>query len=87
MILIWLWVKTNGTILGVGAPPILVYLSGDWDVHWGYDLGFDPWPYMDTAPIGLRNSNPLAVLQSRPFDLLVFPFWSIFRHGPKRLTF
>ena len=18
--------------------------SGDWDVHWGYDLGFDPWP-------------------------------------------
>ena len=22
---------------GVGAPPILVYFSGDWDVHWGYD--------------------------------------------------
>ena len=22
----------------------LVYFSGDWDVHWGYDLGFDPWP-------------------------------------------
>ena len=18
--------------------------SGDWDVHWGYDLDFDPWP-------------------------------------------
>ena len=29
---IGLWVKTNGTIL-VGAPPILVYFSGDWDVH------------------------------------------------------
>ena len=29
---------------GVGAPPILVYFSGDWDVHWGYDLDFDPWP-------------------------------------------
>ena len=29
----------------VGAPPILVYFSGDWDVHWGYDLDFDPWPY------------------------------------------
>ena len=27
---------------GVGAPPILVYFSGDWDVHWGYDLDFDP---------------------------------------------
>ena len=21
---------------GIGAPPILVYFSGDWDVHWGY---------------------------------------------------
>ena len=24
---------------------------------------------------------------NRPFDLLAFPFWSIFSHGPKRLTF
>ena len=23
---------------GTGAPPILVYFSGDWDVHWGYGL-------------------------------------------------
>ena len=22
--------------VGVGAPPILVDVSGDWDVHWGY---------------------------------------------------
>ena len=28
----------------VGEPPILVGFSGDWDVHWGYDLDFDPWP-------------------------------------------
>ena len=41
----WLWVKA--TIFGVGAPPILVYFSGDWDVHWGYDLGFDPCPNSD----------------------------------------
>ena len=20
------------------------YFGGDWDVHWGYDLDFDPWP-------------------------------------------
>ena len=26
----WLWVKTNGAIKWVGAPPILVYVSGDW---------------------------------------------------------
>ena len=30
---------------GIGAPPILVYFSGDWDVHWGYDLDVDPWPF------------------------------------------
>ena len=28
----------------VNSPPTFVYLSGDWDVHWGYDLDFDPWP-------------------------------------------
>ena len=28
--------QNHGTILGVDAPPILVYFSGDWDVHRGY---------------------------------------------------
>ena len=23
---------------GIGAPPILVHFSGDWDVHWGYEV-------------------------------------------------
>ena len=23
---------------GLGAPPLLIYFSGDWDVHWGYSL-------------------------------------------------
>ena len=23
---------------GVGAPPILVYFSGDWNVHWAYGI-------------------------------------------------
>ena len=35
-----------GTILA-GAPPILVYFSGDRDVHWGYGLlthGHMNWP-------------------------------------------
>ena len=39
----WLWVKTNGTILGKVTTHFRTYLSGDWDVHWGYDLDFDPW--------------------------------------------
>ena len=28
-----------------------------------------------------------SVVQSQPFDLLVFPVWSSFSHGPERLTF
>ena len=28
-----------------------------------------------------------SVVQRRPFDLLVFPFWSTFSRGLKRLTF
>ena len=31
---------------GVGAPPTLVYLSGWIGMLTGYDLAFDPWPYM-----------------------------------------
>ena len=31
---------------GVGAPPILVYVSGHWDIHQKYDLGFDPQPFL-----------------------------------------
>ena len=32
------------------------YLSGEWDVHWEYDLDFDPWPY------SVRRQKPLARL-------------------------
>ena len=39
------WVRPQGCgyHFGVGVPPILVYFSGDWDVHSGYGI-FDPWP-------------------------------------------
>ena len=30
----------GGSIL----EPILVGISGEWDVHWGNDLDLDPWP-------------------------------------------
>ena len=43
--LIWLWVKTNGIrFWGRCTTQFRTYASGDWDVHWGYDLDFDPWP-------------------------------------------
>ena len=49
---------------GLGAPPILVYFSGDWDVHWGYDLDFDPWRDGSYEPFARgthlrRTSKPL----------------------------
>ena len=36
----WLWVKTNGTSLGVGelTTHFRTYFSGDWDVHLGYGI-------------------------------------------------
>ena len=30
--------KPTGAHFGIGAPPILVYFSWDWDVHWGYGV-------------------------------------------------
>ena len=40
-------VKTNGIpfwLVGEFTTYFRTYLSGDWDVHWGYDSDFDPWP-------------------------------------------
>ena len=31
-------VQTQWYHCGVGAPPMVVFFSGDWDVHWGYGL-------------------------------------------------
>ena len=46
---------------GVGAPPISVYFCGDWDVHWGYDSDFGPWPYLDRKAV-LRAHGMAPVL-------------------------
>ena len=50
-------VKTRKNHLpnGCGSKPMVPFWGGctthfrtyfcvDWDVHWGYDLDFDPWP-------------------------------------------
>ena len=50
--------------LRVGAPPSVVFFGGDWDVHWGYDLGFDPWPYgvpKRGSPSGGDAQGPLRL--------------------------
>ena len=40
------WFKTVlGSHFGVGEfTHFRTYSSGAWAVHWGYDLGVDPWP-------------------------------------------
>ena len=39
----WLWIKTHEIPFGVGefTTHFRAYLSGDWDVHCGYDLDFE----------------------------------------------
>ena len=32
-------------LVGEFTTHFRTYFSGDWDVHWGYDLDFDPWPF------------------------------------------
>ena len=41
---------------------MLLYFSGDWDVHWGLtDLGFDPWPFvLLTCQSRLARCKPKA---------------------------
>ena len=41
--------------------------------------------HVDTYLAPFLSSH--SVVRRRPFDLLVFPFWSTFSGGPKRLTF
>ena len=43
-------------LFGRGAPPILVYFSGDWDVHWGYDLDLDHWTYCKAPDVSPYES-------------------------------
>ena len=46
MISIWL--------VGEFTTLLRTYFSGDWDVDWGYDLDFDPWPDGRRWPRRLR---------------------------------
>ena len=43
---IWLWVKSNGIPFWGRCTTHLSLWWGLVDVHWGYDLPFDPWPFV-----------------------------------------
>ena len=62
---------------GVGAPSMLVYFSGDWDVHWGV-RAFDPWPCpavidsLRNQPVKIQNrSICLGPIQEISFFCIV----------------
>ena len=46
--------KPMGSHFGVGefTTHFRTYLSGDWDLHWGCDLDFDPWLFVLVVWIG-----------------------------------
>ena len=48
----------------VGAPPILVYFSDGWDVHWGY--GILTHGHMIVLYVSLLDLNPPPRLQICP---------------------
>ena len=49
---------------GVGAPLILVYFSGDWDVHWGYR-------FLTHGHVGLSLNSSLPEFPFRTSSFLV----------------
>ena len=48
-----------GSHFGVGefTTHFRTYFSGDWDVHWGYDLDFDPWPFAGNFPLAGNSAE------------------------------
>ena len=63
----WLRFKTNGSHFGgVGefTAHFRTCFSGDWDVHWGYDFDFDPWPCVETYRHPRSNHWFLGILES-----------------------
>ena len=47
--------KPMGSQFGVGTTHFRTYFSWDWDVHWGYDLDFDPWPFKSRGGVRLEK--------------------------------
>ena len=73
-----------GYHFGVGAPPVLLYFGGDWDVHWRITgiltLAVSLWaPYEDSCP-------PLETFRKSPKEGR-WQWVSAFKIGAKGLLF
>ena len=78
---------------GVGAPPILVYFSGDWDVHWGYGIltyGHLAWEAPERLLSGLiflsvKSWGLTSKPQSKPCNLSILEGKGISGGAVKRI--
>ena len=54
-------------MVGIGefATHFRTYFSEDGDVHWGYDLGFDPWHGKSGLGTGHGDGVPLGVAETQ----------------------
>ena len=94
MLFHWFYFATAGAIHqayvaqpSMGVSSLLLVSCICWMAFWAH---FSPWPlYLwDGERLGcLAEALAFLLVQSRPFDLLVFPFWSISGPRPKRKTF
>ena len=58
----------------MNSPPILEPIfSGDWDVHWGYDLDFDPWPCLFI----LKSTTNIFLWCILPRDVRTLTLWQL----------
>ena len=53
--------------VGVGAPPMLVYFSVDWDVHWGYGI-------LTHSHVSQSGKTPWCTSGQGPFKGSGYPF-------------
>ena len=44
-------------LVGAFTTHFRTHFSGDWDVHWGYDLDFEPWPINMEPDRGLLEDH------------------------------
>ena len=67
-------------LVGEFTTPFRTYF-GDWDVYWGYDLAFDPWPY-ETSRIPLARESAATEDLSRASQGSELP---VYQGGRRRM--
>ena len=68
--------QNQGSHFREGAPPILVYFGGDWDVHWGHGIlthdHISTGPHVPMQIISSARSGELDVWSSYTLHLFAF---------------